>query len=452
MLTVAPVLRQMNSEELAEYQVFSAVLGFGALALGCGIVLALACLRWATRRHALRALARWSRLLGTAYGVMLGLSGLGAALSLLIAGEGGGNTSVIEYTIWLTAMVFWGLAPGVILTYHGISSSVGEGSSAFHVPPASWMIVGWVPTLALGWWIMRRDVPLAAPMPLLDVAAVALPAVALVSMAWRGSPLRGKPGRGQSWRHVTLAAAISMTVGVQVAIYVESLGSFTGVVLMLVHNGAFANVRDSDGFFRTLGDSNVILSRNEQFFANLITASVCAPLIEEFGKGLGVRFLLRRDTTRSQAFVLGAAAGAGFAVLETLLYAVPNPGVSGPGEWGPTMLIRAGGLHILNTAVIGLAWWYAVNGHRPRRAWLLFGLAVFNHAAWNTFATVLDARILGLDTLSNRTLEIAAYSVLGAVSVCYITAIPAIARRLRRLDATAPVSGELALMSPWLGG
>ena len=111
-----------------------------------------------------------------------------------------------------------------------------------------------------------------------------------------------------------------MAVATTIAIYVESLGSLGGVLLLLVHNGAFANAQSQDDVNLIVRDADFILSRNEQFFAALITASVFAPLSEEFAKGLSVRFLLKRTMTRGQAFVLGAAAGAGFGFLEAMLY------------------------------------------------------------------------------------------------------------------------------------
>jgi RsiW-degrading membrane proteinase PrsW (M82 family) len=347
----------------------------------------------------------------------------------------------------------WSFVPGLILTYQGISASMGEGSSPFRIAPAAWLVAAFAAVLGLGWLITTPATPLAAPMPLLHVLAASLPGIALVAMATRASAVRGATLRGLTWRQVTLAAAISMTVGTTLALYVESLGSFCGVVLLLVHNGAFAGVQNSDGFFRTVSDSRDILSRNEQFAANLITASLLAPIIEEFGKGLGVRFVMRRDTTRSQAFVLGACAGAGFGFLEAMLYGVASVQSSGPASWPAIMLVRAGStsLHVVNTSLVGLAWWYAVNGHRPRRAWLLFGIAVLNHAAWNAFATALDSRILGLDTVSGHLLAVVSYIVIGVVAVGFVVAVPAIARYLRRGDRPPPLSAEMMAMTPWLG-
>jgi RsiW-degrading membrane proteinase PrsW (M82 family) len=346
----------------------------------------------------------------------------------------------------------WSFVPGVILTYQGISASMGEASGEFRIPRPLYILAAFGVVVLAGWLFMRADPPVAAPMPLLHALAAALPGIAMVAMAARGAVFRGTAVRWLSWRQVMLAVAISMTVGVTLALYVESIGSFCGVVLLLVHNGAFASVHDTDEFFSTLSDSNVILTHNEQFFANLITASIFAPVIEEFGKGLGVRFTLRRDTTRAQAFVLGAAAGAGFGFLEGMLYGVAAVHQDGPGGWPAIMLIRGGStsLHVANTALVGLGWWYIVH-NRAKTGWLLFALAVLNHAGWNAFATAIDSRILGLDTLSGHVLEVVAYVVVGVISGAFIAAIPIIGRRLQCADARPPASGALTELQPWLG-
>ena len=64
---------------------------------------------------------------------------------------------------------------------------------------------------------------------------------------------------------------------------------------------------------------------------------------------------------------------------------------------------------------------------------------------------MLGSRILGLDTLSDRTLEIVAYVIVGVVSSAFIVAIPIVARRLR--DAAPPsVEGTaLGAIAPWMG-
>lgn len=459
MMVYAPVLRQMNTPDLAEYRAFSDLLWFGALSMVLGVVLAAVCLRWALRPHALRTIARWSRLLGSAYGVMLGIAGVFAIFALFrlidaeaTYSESGEEFGVVQQAVSIAAIAVWSFVPGLILTYHGISASMGEGSNEYRPPIAAFGFALFAGVLVVGQINMRSDDPIAAPMPVLHVAAAALPGLTFAAMAARGSVLRGIAVRWVTWRQFTLAIAISMAVATTIAIYVESLGSLGGVLLLLVHNGAFADARSQDDVHAIIREADSILSRNEQFFAALITASVFAPLSEEFAKGLSVRFLLKRTMTRGQAFALGAAAGAGFGFLEAMLY-----GLSGIaddlGGWWEIMLLRGGStsLHVLCTGLVGLGWWYWTVAGRSRVAVGLFALAVLFHAAWNAAFTVLGSRILGLDTLSDRTLEIVAYVIVGVVSSAFILAIPIVARRLR--DAAPPsVEGTaLEAIAPWMG-
>jgi hypothetical protein len=450
MMVFAPVARQMNTPELAEYRAFDALLGFGAATFAAGVVLGVLCVRWALRPAALARLHAWSRMSATAYGVLQGMAGIGlmfGMLALINRSADVGERSVAYQAIALTVVGALSLVPGVLLTFHGISSMMGEGSDEFRPPIAARWLLIWGLVLVAGGWAMRLDPPAAWPMPVLHVLAAALPGVVLVSLAARGAPGLGRPVRGLTWRQVTLSAAIAISLATTIAIYVESIGDFAAVVLMLVHHGAF----ETD-VWDTLSHSNDILSRNEQFVANLIAAAVVAPLIEEFAKGLGVRFMMRRWNTRAQAMVLGAAAGAGFGFVEALGYGLAGVRES-EAHWWLYMLVRGGStsLHVFNTSLVGLAWWYWSFGKKPRTGWLLFGAAVLMHAAWNGLLVTLTSRIFGLETLGQRTIEIAVYIIISCVVVSLIGAIPAIARRLREPPAP-PVEGTaLAGMTPWLG-
>ena len=456
MLVIAPVVRQMNTSELAEYRAFGALIWFGVVSLAAGIVLAAMCVRWALRPHALRRLSRWSRLLGSGYGVLQGLAGvitIFTLLSLINASSGRfDDTTIVERAIAITAIGMWSLVPGILLTYHGISASMGEGSGEFRPPIAAYGLAAWAAVLLLGWWVMSADDPLALPMPLLHTLAAGIPGITLVAMAARAGVRRGAPVRWLTWRQVTLAAAISMTVGVQIAIYIESIGSIGGVLLLLVHNGAFADAANYADANDIISNSRYILTRNEQFVANIITASLLAPISEEFGKGLGARLMMRRDCTRAQAFVLGAAAGAGFGFLEALLYGLAGVQRGHLDRWPLIMLVRGGSttLHVFNTSLVGLGWWYWAVARRRRVAWALFAAAVASHALWNGFAVTLDSRILGIDTLSDQAIEWVAYAAVAVTSIAFAIAIPLIARRLR--DAPSPIAATpLAAMAPWLG-
>jgi RsiW-degrading membrane proteinase PrsW (M82 family) len=160
--------------------------------------------------------------------------------------------------------------------------------------------------------------------------------------------------------------------------------------------------------------------------------------------------MMRANTTRAQAYLLGAAAGAGFGFIEAMLYGLG--GISEDlADWWQIMLLRGGStsLHVLCTGLVGVAWWYWSRARRPALALGLFAIAVALHALWNAFFTVIDSRIWGLDTLSEDALAVIAYVAVSVASAAFIVAIPVVARRLRD-PLPPPVAGTpLAAMTPW---
>ena len=451
LLVFAPVLRQMNSPDIAEYTAFAAYFWFGIVAMCTGIALAAACVRWALRPRARQRISRAGRVFGSAYGVMLGISGLFALVLIFGAASGDAVDPVAQRAIAIGAIAMLSFVPGVILTYQGISASMGEASREYRIPQAIWGFALFALVLVVGGVIMRAETPVAAPMPLLHIVAAAVPGLTLLALVSWGALRGGHLVRGLTWRQVMLSMAIAMTLGTAIAVYVESLGSLGAVVLLLVHNGAFDFARDFDDVSDVISNARFVLTDEEQFVANLVTAAVLAPIAEEFAKGVGPRLMMRRDTTRLQAFVLGAAAGAAFGFFEALLYGVA--GIQDDlGQWWLIMLVRGGSttLHVMNSAVVGLAWWYWSFGKRPRLGMLLFLAAVLSHAFWNAFAVTLDSRIFGIDTLSERTVETIAYIVVGVIAVGYLVALPFIARGLRAADDVHVAETPLAGMSPWV--
>jgi hypothetical protein len=117
---------------------------------------------------------------------------------------------------------------------------------------------------------------------------------------------------------------------------------------------------------------------------------VVAPLVEETVKPLVTLPLLRHLERPRDALLLGAVAGAGFAVLENVLYAT-----AGLRIWSGILAVRALGaaVHPLGTALVTLGWHGVLRG-RPNsgRRWLSgYGLAIGIHALWNGGSTLLLA-------------------------------------------------------------
>jgi RsiW-degrading membrane proteinase PrsW (M82 family) len=463
MLVFAPVYLQVNTRGIAEYRASNAMLLFGTLTTASGVALAVLCMRWALDPEALRALNRWRRPAGAAYGVLLGLLGL-LLLGLLALGASSdasvsaGESGTVLSTVIFTSIGMMFLAPAVILVFHGISSSMGERSAPFVAPAGALMALGFGVVLAAGGLNMALEKPIAAPMPVLHTLAAAGPGLAYMSFAARGSFLGGSVVRGLTWRQVTLAWALAIAVGVVSAAALESVGGLWVTILLLVRDGAFDGVTaiatdNPFGYdvFDVIGEADVLLSDREQWFANIIAIAVMPPLFEEFFKGLSVRFVMRRMTTRGQAFLLGVTAGAGFGFVEALLYGVG--GVSEDlGFWWLIMLMRAGStsLHSLNTGFVGLAWWHWSIQRRWRPASAFFGLAVVLHAIWNGFYVTLMSELPWVGTLDSRTVERVVYVFVSAMALALIVAIPLVARRLREPPPPPVETTPLAAMVPWI--
>jgi len=116
----------------------------------------------------------------------------------------------------------------------------------------------------------------------------------------------------------------------------------------------------------------------------LITTAVAAPIPEELAKALGIPlFGRRRITTERQAFLIGLVCGAGFAILENMLYEGVYAQYSG-WSWGGITLLRAIGsvLHPLGTGLVALGWFRMRDGGIGKllRAYLV---AVGLHTLWN---------------------------------------------------------------------
>jgi RsiW-degrading membrane proteinase PrsW (M82 family) len=113
----------------------------------------------------------------------------------------------------------------------------------------------------------------------------------------------------------------------------------------------------------------------------LIEVAVVAPVTEEAGKALGARFGAPRD--RREAFLAGAAAGAGFAIVEGLLYASAGAAFGGP--WPAIAAGRALGaaVHPLASGIVVLGWWEWKRDRSTLRLARRFLCGAGIHALWN---------------------------------------------------------------------
>jgi len=180
----------------------------------------------------------------------------------------------------------------------------------------------------------------------------------------------------------------------------------------------------------------------------LVELAVVAPVAEETLKPFAAR--IGRPGSRREAFLLGAAAGAGFAAVENVMYAT---GWFWSSDWFlPVSVLRSSGaaLHLLGAGLISVALYERRVGmvHRTSIP-AMWGIAVGIHALWNGSIAVSmilyeeQARLAGL---SGSSLEwgIALDVMLGVIGMVLLGAI-VVAARWASTDEPAPLAQSVDL-------
>jgi RsiW-degrading membrane proteinase PrsW (M82 family) len=292
-----------------------------------------------------------------------------------------GLLAIVVYCLMMAVMVLegdiealpWGIGLTVFLTV----TLGGGGLTVYH-----------------GLQALSKRPPSSGPLRLPPLWAVGGGfALALAAVGWM---LDRQPGT-LTWRRAGVAFVGGATVSVVLAIILEVL--LPGVVLLLVLDLAEPVLDSLEGLFDALAGREVakVLTSPGFLFA-LVELAVVAPLVEETVKPLVTLPLLRHLERPRDALLLGAAAGAGFAVLENVLYAT-----AGLRIWAGILAVRALGaaVHPLGSGLVTLGWHGLLrrqpdacpeHSRRGRRRWLGgYGLAIGIHALWNGGITLLLA-------------------------------------------------------------
>lgn len=290
--------------------------------------------------------------------------------------------------VWLSGVLI-SVGGGGALFYHANRSLSGQPSRPVRLPPFWMAIWGLLLLLFLG-EILRRSLIGGLFFPPVFLVAGLLPP--LGAFAWAIQSRAA--GETISWRQFLAAFILGSTVSVLLAIGLEILLPFLVVALV---EGLFGWLQGAwEGLVAALAGeavSQTLTSRG--FLVALIELGLVAPLVEEFCKPLVVVPLLARAGSPRQAFLIGAAAGAGFAGLENLLYTG-----FGHSLWGGVVAVRAIGaaVHPLGSGLVALGWYLYFHSEAPeadrRQVWLArFGLAAGLHALWNGGSLLLLALI-----------------------------------------------------------
>ena len=308
-------------------------------------------------------------------GIVLMLSGIAAAVGYLGLPVMLPFEDALSYELGNIAALYLGLVGGALAVYHGISSISGRASSVFKLPSfyVFWILLALV--LGLGNLILNEDIVTDYLFPPLFVLGAALSTFAVLGWAFRRMdwPL--------TWRQAALAFVCGSTLSVVVAIILEGILPYLAYVLIEPLGfvaEAFADLGwGSSGFVERLFVSPLII-------VYLIFTAFQAPFPEEFAKALGIPMFGRlRITNERQAFAIGLASGAGFAILENMLYEGLYANYNG-WSWGGITLLRSIGsvLHPIGTGIIALGWFRMKSGGAGKlfKAYLL---SVLLHTLWN---------------------------------------------------------------------
>jgi RsiW-degrading membrane proteinase PrsW (M82 family) len=307
-------------------------------------------------------------------GAVLLLLGAGTAIGylgfpLLALGE-----DLLASQLGQMAGMFLGLVCGSLAVAHGVASIRGRPSQTLRLAPIHVFAIVFAVALGLGSLVLNFAVVEEFLFPPLFALGAALPTVALLAWALRrlGWPI--------TWRQGALALVAGATLSIFLAIVLETVLPVLASILIEPLGAlaeGFSEVSSTGGFLDRLFLSPAII-------VFLMITAVEAPLPEEFAKALGLTlFGRRRITEAGQAFAIGMACGAGFAIVENMLY----EGLYAQGEgwsWAGITLLRAVGsvMHPLCTGLVALGWFRArrSGGGQLVKAYLL---AVGLHTLWN---------------------------------------------------------------------
>jgi RsiW-degrading membrane proteinase PrsW (M82 family) len=317
---------------------------------------------------------------GETYHKVLGIITVIAASLLLLGGLlivgitallwATGNDQDLSILNLLVMSALAALAGGGFGLYHSIRALNHFRSAPFSLPSFWTLVALTVIILGAGIALFALNLP-TGPVALIEPLVLlggVVPAIAILAVGLQVL----KPS--VSWRHAFLALTTGATVAIGAASILE-------LILTVALLGAASLSIDPSNF-----------NPNSSFgvAAILILVSVIAPLVEETTKQISGFFLLPRMRGPQEAFLIGLAAGIGFAMLETAGYI----GMA-QADWVGIALGRVGAglLHGMGAAMAGVGWYYLFRGKGVRGRWrigiLCLIYAYVQHAIFNGGQVVL---------------------------------------------------------------
>ncbi|HET7145100.1 MAG TPA: PrsW family glutamic-type intramembrane protease [Anaerolineales bacterium] len=282
----------------------------------------------------------------------------------------------LSYELGQVAAIYLGLFCGPLAIFHGLASVMGNRSNPVKLPSfyIFWIVLALV--LGIGSLILNLELAVDLLFPILFVLGASLSTFAVLAWAYR------KMGWPISWRQAALAFICGSTLSILVAILLETTLPYISYLLLepfwYLADGFAELGWGAPGFIERLFESPLIL-------VFLAVTALEAPIPEEFAKALGIPMFGRaRIQNERQAFAIGLASGAGFAILENMLYEGLYANYNG-WSWGGITLLRSIGsvLHPIGTGIIALGWFRMKNGGGVGKLFKAYLLSVGLHTLWN---------------------------------------------------------------------
>ena len=304
--------------------------------------------------------------------VLLGVAALIGYLGLLIFLP---VDDVLGYNLGQMAAIFLGLVGGSLAVFHGLASIREHHSSPLKLPSFYIFWIALALVLGLGSLLLNFDIATEYLFPPLFMLGAALSTFAV--LAWSNRRL----GEPVTWRQAALAFVCGSTLSIIVALVLETVLPYLAYLLLepawYLAEGFADFGWGAPGLIERIFSSPMIL-------VILVVTAVEAPIPEEFAKAFGIPMFGRlRITNERQAFAIGLASGAGFAILENMLYEGLYANYNGWGWAGITLLRSIGSvLHPLGTGIIALGW-FRMKGSGAGKLFKAYLLSVGLHTLWN---------------------------------------------------------------------
>ncbi len=315
-------------------------------------------------------------------GALLMLGGIAALFGYL--GGAGARRDFLSAQLGQFAAIYLGLGVGALAVYHGIGSIRGRDSRALKLPPAFLLWIVFALAVGIGNALLEFNIAENFLFPPMFVLGAALPTLAVLAFVLRrlGAPI--------TFRQATLALAAGSTFSIVLTIFLGGILSIAAYFLGFAREINFFR----DPLTRLIFSPTVILY--------LIFVALQAPIPEEFSKALSaILFGRQRITNERQAFAIGLLAGAGFAILENMLYEGVYA-MRGGWTWGGVTLLRGIGsvLHPLCTGIVALGW-FRMKERGAGELLKAYAVAVGLHTLWNGGFVAL-VYLSGIEFLTSR--------------------------------------------------